>query len=208
MDFDWGRHHVIYHGWDRPGWVNHARPHIHIPNVYANRSRPFINQTWRHDASHGDPERFRASHPRSAGTGGFGHPPEVRGRVTTQTGGSGVIFGPRGNANSFSNRGRQSLDTINRPQVPPAAGISRQPLPAPRISGSTPQRPPAGAQMQPPRTPSVTFGGYRGGSEARSQSIRGQESRRSSTVTRPAAPPPSRGSAPAGRGFSGGKPGR
>jgi hypothetical protein len=20
MDFDWGHHHVIYHGWNRPGW--------------------------------------------------------------------------------------------------------------------------------------------------------------------------------------------
>ena len=63
MDFDWGHHHVIYHGWNRPGWVNHARPYVRITNVYVNRSRPYINQTWRHDASHGSPEKYRASHP-------------------------------------------------------------------------------------------------------------------------------------------------
>ncbi len=63
MDFDWRNHHVIYHGWNRPGWVNHARPYIHVPNVYINRSRASINKTWRHDISHGDPERFRASQP-------------------------------------------------------------------------------------------------------------------------------------------------
>jgi len=205
MDFDWRTHHVIYHGWNRPGWVSHARPYVHIPNVYASRSRPFINQTWRHDMSHGDPERFRASHPNRPGTGGFGRAPEVRGRVTTQTGAPGVIFGPRGNANSFSDRGRQSLDTIRERQAPPAAGVSRQPMPAPRISGSAPQRPPAGAQMQLPKTPSVTFGGYRGGSEARAQSLRGQESRQSGNFTRPAAAPPSRGSAPSGKSSSGGR---
>ena len=85
MDFDWRHHHVIYHGWNRPGWVNHARPYVHVPNVYVNRSRPFINQTWRHDMSHGDPERFRASQPGRVSTGRFAHTPEVRGRGTTPT---------------------------------------------------------------------------------------------------------------------------
>ena len=127
MDFDWRHHHVIYHGWNRPGWVNHARPYIHVPNVYINRSRPFINQTWRHDMSHGDPERFRTSQPGRVSTGRFAHTPEARGRETTPTRIPGVIFGPRGDTNSFSNRGRQSLGTINQRQAPPAAGISRQP---------------------------------------------------------------------------------
>ena len=63
MDFDWGRHHIIYHGWNRPGWVNHARPHVRVTNVYVTRSRPYINNTWRHDASHGSPARYRALQP-------------------------------------------------------------------------------------------------------------------------------------------------
>ena len=121
MDFDWRNHHVIYHGWNRPGWVNHARPYIHVPNVYINRSRSSINQTWRHDMSHGDPERFRASQPGSVSTGRFAHTPEVRGRETTPAKRPGVIFGPRGDTSSFSNRGRQSLGTINQRQTPPAA---------------------------------------------------------------------------------------
>ncbi len=211
MDFDWRQHHVIYHGWNRPGWVNHARPYVHVPNVYVNKSRPFINQTWRHDMSHGDPEKFRAAQPRRLSTGAVAHTPEVRGRGTTQTTVTGVMFGPRGDTSSFSNRGRQSLGTINQRQAPPAAAaaVSRQPaVPAPHISSSPPPPRPAGGTMQPPKTPSVTFGGYRGGSEAKSQSLRGQESRQSSTVTRPPPPPANRGSAPAGRSPSGGRPGR
>jgi hypothetical protein len=209
MDFDWRQHHVIYHGWNRPGWVNHARPYVHVPNVYVNRSRPFINKTWRHDMSHGDPEKFWASQPGGVSAGRFAHTSEVRGRGTTQTSIPGVIFGPKGDTNSFSNRGRQSLETINQRQEPPAAALSRQPsMPAPHISSGSLQSRPAGASMEPPRTPSVTFGGYRGGSEARSQSLRGQASRQSSTVTRRSAAPASRGRAPAGGSSSGGRPGR
>ena len=231
MDFDWRQHHVIYHGWNRPGWVNHARPYVHVPNVYVNRSRPFINQTWRHDMSHGDPERFRTSQPSHVSAGTFAHTPEVRGRETTKTNVPGVIFGPRGDANSLSNRGRQSLGTINQRQAPPAAAISqrqatpaaainqrqapppaapsRQPAtPAPHISSGSSQPRPAGGMMQPPKTPSVTFGGYRGGNEAKAQSVRGGASRQSSAVTRPSTPPASGKSAPAGRSASGGKPGR
>ena len=209
MDFDWRQRHVIYHGWNRPGWVNHARPNIHVPNVYINRSRPFINQTWRHDMSHGDPEKFRTSQPGRVSTGRVAHTPEARGRGTTPTTLPGVIFGPRGDTNSFSNRGRQSLGTINQRQAPPAAAISRQPsMPAPAISHAPSQPRPAGGSMQPPKTPSVTFGGYRGGSEAMSQSLRGQSSRESSMETRPSAAPASRGSAPAGRSSSGGRPDR
>ena len=211
MDFDWRQRHVIYHGWNRPGWVNHARPYIHVPNVYVNRSRPSINQTWRHDMSHGDPEKFRTSQPDRVSTGRVAHTPEVRGRETTPARLPGVIFGPRGDTNSFSNRGRQSLGTINQRQAPPAAAISRQPsMPAPAISSGSSQPRPAGVSLQPPKTPSGTFGGYRGGNEARSQSLRGEASRQSSAAPRPSTAPASRGSgpAPAGRSSSGNRPGR
>ena len=229
MDFDWRNHHVIYHGWNRPGWVNHARPYIHVPNVYVNKSRSSINQTWRHDMSHGDPEKFRASQSGSVSAGRVAHTPDVRGRETTPTKRTGVIFGPRGNTNSFSNRGRQSLGTINQRQVPPADSISRQPsVPASGptagiIRGSSQSRP-AGESVQSPKTPSVTFGGYRGGSEAKAQSLRGQSSRQSGTETRPSAQshpagksmqspntssaPASRGSAPGGKSSSGDRHGR
>ena len=189
MDFDWRSHHVIYHGWNRPGWVNHARPYIHVPNVYVNRSRSSINQTWRHDMSHGDPEKFRASQPGSVSAGGVVHTPDVRGRETTPAKRTGVIFGPQGDTSSFSNRGRQSLVTINQRQVPPTAPISRQPSmsaskPTSGIVRGSSQSRPAGESIQPPKTPSVTFGGYRGSSEARAQSLRGQSSRQSGTETR------------------------
>jgi hypothetical protein len=211
MDFDWRNHHVIYHGWNRPGWVNHARPYIHVPNVYVNRSRSSINQTWRHDMSHGDPERFRASQPGRAGTGWFARMSEARGRETTPAKRTGVIFGPGGDTNSFSNRGRQSLGTINQQQT---SGIS----------GGSSQSRPAGKSVQLPKTPSVTFGGYRGGNEARAQSLRGQSSRQSGMETRPSAQPrpagksmqspgtpsapASRGSAQEGKGSSGDRHGR
>jgi len=209
MDFDWLHHHLIYHGWNRPGWVNHARPYIHVPNVYINRSRPFINQVWKHDMSHGDPERFRTSQPGRVSTGSFAHTPEVRGRETIPPRNPGVIFGPRGDTNSFSNRGKQSLDTIKQRQVPPASVISRQPSVTARSISSGPSQPrPTDKIIQPPKTPSVTFGGYRGGSEAMSQSRRGQSSRQSSMGTRPPAASAARGSAPAGRSSSGGKSGR
>jgi len=229
MDFDWRNHHVIYHGWNRPGWVNHARPYIHVPNVYVNRSRSSINQTWRHDMSHGDPEKFRASQPGSVSAGRVANTPDIRGRETTPAKRSGVIFGPNGDTNSFSNRGRQSLITITQRQLPPAAPISRQPSmstsrPTSDIVRGSLQSRPAGENMQPPKTPSVTFGGYRGNSEANAQSLRGQSSRQSSTETqtssqtRPAgksmqspntsSAPASSGSAPGGKSSSGERHGR
>ena len=208
MDFDWRSHHVIYHGWNRPGWVNNARPYIHVPNVNVNRSRSSINQTWRHDMSHGDPEKFRASQPGSVSAGGVVHTPDVRGREITQAKHMGVIFGPKGDTSSFSNRGKQSLGTISQRQTD---RISRQPsMPASGptagiIRGSSQSRP-AGESIQPPKTPSVTFGGYRGSSEARAQSLRGQSSRRSGTETRPSVQSPNTSSAPASRGSApGGK---
>jgi hypothetical protein len=121
MDFDWGHHHVIYHGWNRPGWVNHSRPYVRITNVYVNRSRPSINQTWRHDASRGNPEKYRASRPAGAGPS-VGRPartPEIRGRATIPPKPSVGMFGPKGDTHSFSNRGKQSLGMVPaRPTVP------------------------------------------------------------------------------------------
>lgn len=236
LDFDWRYHHVIYHGWNRAGWVNHARPYVHITNVYVNGSRPFIQQTWRHDASRGDPERYRASRPGSVSTRRPERTPEIRGSVTTPTRPPGVIFGPRGNTSAFSSRGKASLGAINQRQPALPVSVSRQPAPqppsritqrptspapsiAPRPTSTVPgitQRPPPPAphassapqprpereSLQPARTPSVTFGGYRGASEARSQSLRGQESRKSSPEVRPSPAPAGRSGgtpAPAGR---------
>ena len=95
MDFDWHKHHVIYHGWNRPGWVNNAKRYVHITNVYINKSRPHINQAWLHDASHGNPDRYRTA--QTGGVrGGSTHSSEVRGRDTTLTKPATAVFGPRG----------------------------------------------------------------------------------------------------------------
>jgi len=222
MDFDWGHHHVIYHGWNRGGWVNRARPYVHVRNVYINRSRPFINQAWKHDAAHGSPESFRASRrpgsiPRS---GRNALVPEIRGRAPISPKPPAGVFGPWGNTTPFSNRGKESRglgaapqkappqDQGLRPVTPPPSigqrpapqtpGISRQPvLPAPGISKGTPQARPARESIQPRITPSATFGGYRGANEVRGQSLRGQTSRQSSERMRPpAAPPVPRSSVP------------
>ena len=198
MDFDWRNRHVIYHGWNRPGWVNHARPYIHVPNVYINRSRSSINRTWRHDMSHGDPERFRTSQPGRVSTGRVAHAPDVRGRETIPAKRPGVIFGPQKDTSLFSNRGKQSLGKINQRQAPPADRISRQPSiptsgPTSGIGRGFSQSRPAGESVLPPKIPSVTFGGYRGGSEAKAQSLRGQSSRQSGRETRPSSLPRSAG---------------
>jgi hypothetical protein len=242
MDFDWGHHHVIYHGWDRPGWVNHARPYVHVRNVYVNRSRPLINQRWTHDRSHGDPGRYLASRPSGPNADIYKRVGEARGSTTVQPGPAGGISRLGGNASAYSNRGRESRGTVNQPSLPTTPSMSiRRPVPTPGVSQppSTPspgfgerrktpipdvsQRPPAIAPsvssgpsqpgparvtQQPARTPSVTFGGYRGAGEARTQSLRGQESRQSSGgMMRPSTPPASRGGGgvPAGRGASGDK---
>ena len=211
MDFDWGHHHVIYHGWNRPGWVNHSRPYVRITNVYVNRSRPSINQTWRHDASRGNPEKYRASRPAGASPS-VGRPartPEVRGRATLPPKPSVGMFGPRGDTHSFSNRGKESLGMVPaRPTVPAQDFTKRPTLPAPDISKGSSQARPARESLQPPRTPSVTFGGYRGANEAKAQSLRGQASRQSSAGIRPSAAPASKGSAPAGRPAVGSKEGK
>ena len=144
MDFDWGSHHVIYHGWDRPGWVNHARPYVHVRNVYINRSRPFINQTWRHDRSHGDPARYLASRPSGPKADQYRRTGEVRGRTAIQPGPDGGVFSPRGDANAYSNRGRESRGIVVQQTAPVKAGISPRPaVPAPTI-GRRPIIPPSG----------------------------------------------------------------
>jgi Protein of unknown function (DUF3300) len=250
MDFDWGHHHVIYHGWDRPGWVNHARPYVHVRDVYINRSRPVINQTWRHDRSHGDPARYLASRPSGPNAGRYARMGEARGSTTIPPKPAGGISVHRGDTTrAYSNRGQESRGIVNQQPVPVTPVISRRPtIPTPNVSqrpatppsgiserrtmptpdvsqrptipapGSsqqpTPVTPPvsssgskqpgfARASQQPARTPSVTFGGYRGAGEANTQSLRGQDSRQSSQQVRPSAPPASRGSAPAKRDTSG-----
>ena len=231
MDFDWGRRQVIYHGWDRPGWVDQARPYVHVRNVYVNRSRPGIHQTWRHDRSHGDPARYLASRP--SGPKAYQHTRtgEVRGHAVTRPGPVGGMFGPRGDTRTYGNRGRESRGMVSQQPAPLTSGISRRPaVPVPTISrratmpspnvierrtvpapsqqpaptvpqvSSRPAGQPAPARedLQPGRTPSVTFGGYRGADEARAQSLRGQTSRQSAEGARPAAPTESHGRAPAG----------
>jgi hypothetical protein len=148
MDFDWGSHHVIYHGWDRPGWVNQARPYVHVRNVYVSRSRPFINQTWRHDRSHGDPARYLASRPSGPKADQYRRTGEVRGRTAIQPGSAGGVFSPRGDANTYSNRGRESRGVVVQQTAPVNAGISPRPaVPAPTI-GRRPTRPSSGIGEQ------------------------------------------------------------
>jgi hypothetical protein len=209
MDFDWRNHHVIYHGWNRPGWVNNARPYVHIKNVYINRSRPYINQTWRHDASHGDPDRYRTSLPSGAHGGRYTHLSEVRGRGMTPTKPSTEVFGPKGDVQTFSNRGKESLvasrtlsttpiTVIGKPQTTPSPRTLQRPTTPGTISGFS-QPIPARASAQPARAPSSVFGGYRGTNETRILSNRGQTSRQSSAGISPGTAPASRGGAPAVR---------
>lgn len=188
MDFDWHNHHVIYHGWNRPGWVNKAKPFVHITNVYINRSRPSINQTWRHDASHGDPGRYRTSLPGGAHGGRYTHPSEARGRVMTPARPPTGVFGPGGDVRTFSNRGKESLGAGRTPSAAPAAVISQpQTIPSPRTpqtfgnrgkespgAGRTrpatpttiiskPQASPSPRTLQRPTTPSTSSGFYQPG---------------------------------------------
>jgi hypothetical protein len=242
MDFDWGRHHLIYHGWDRPGWVDHARPYVHVTNVYVDRSRPYINQAWRHDRSHGDPARYLASRPSGPNAGRYARIGEARGSITMQSRPGEGMYGRGRDTRAYSNRGRESRGIVNQLPAPPVSNFSerqrtiptppptklppgfterrlppqsvgeRPPMPFPGSSSqqTTPVAPsvrsggsyePGRAlpSQQPGRTPSVTFGGYRGGDEARSQSLRGQESRQSPERPHVFAPPIRRDSAPAGK---------
>jgi hypothetical protein len=222
MDFDWGNHHVIYHGWNRSGWVNHARPYVHVNNVYVHTSRPNINNNWRHDASHGTPDSFRTAHPGDgSGTGMKSRLAEIKGRSVTAAPSqpSPRIAGPAGDTRSSGNHGREGrrIGIISAQPTTPSQDVRKQrTITVPSVSVGTPQSRPAGEVLQRPRTPSVTFGGYRGGDEARGQSLRGQTSRQSSERMRPSTAPAvqrsapegrsgQRGSAPAGRGNAGDK---
>lgn len=237
LDFDWHHHHVFYHGWNRRGWVNHARPYVHIPDVYVQRSRPYINQTWRHDPSHGGPSTYWGSRPPGGTAGRYPHTPEVRGRGPAPTGPQRGAFVPGANARQSSNRGRESLSTVSprpTPQVPTvsprlapqAPSVSPQParqapavsprpaLQAPTVSPRPAPQAPVISPRPTPQTPAVTtrpapqapaaLGGYRGSSEARTQSMRGQESRQSTVGGHAPPSPASRGGVPAGGGTRGG----
>jgi hypothetical protein len=224
MDFDWGNHHVIYHGWKRPGWVNHARPYVHLNNVYAHRSRPDINKYWRHDATHGTPDSYRTARPRGGfGTGMKSRMAEIRGRSVSAAPPrpSPKMAGPMGDTRSLGNRGRERSGIISSQPTPPqdvrkqpvitipdvskrvaprTSEISKRPeLPVPEVSKRPPQPHVVDEGFQHPRTPSVTFGGYRGASEARGQSLRGQASRQSSDRAHPPAAPTIQKSSPEGR---------
>jgi hypothetical protein len=236
MDFDWGHHHVIYHGWDRPGWVNHARPYVHVRNVYINRSRPSIDPTWRHDRSHGDPARYLASRPSGPNSEQYRRLGEARGSVTMQPRPGRTVYGNGVEVREYSNRGRESRGIDHQHPAPSTPGASRRPaMPIPRVGmrqptpspstgerrpmpspydgqqpkrvtpevGGGSNRPGSGRAIERPlRTPSVTFGGYRGAGEARTQSLRGQTSRQSGVQARPFSPA-RKDSAPAGKGASG-----
>ena len=248
MDFDWGHHHVIYHGWNRPGWVNRGRPYVHVRDVYINQSRPSINQTWRHDRSHGDPARYLASRPSGPNSARHTRTGEIRGQTTVLTRPAGGAFSPGGDTRTYSNRGRESRGIVNqqpapvtstvnrrpaipaptaqRPAIPspnigerrvvpppsvtqrptiPAPVITQQAAPVPPQASSPPGQPgPAREGLQHDRTPSVTYGGYRGADEARAQSNRGEASRQSTERVRPSTPPASQGRVPA-RGNSAGE---
>jgi hypothetical protein len=188
MDFDWHTHHIFYHGWRRPGWVNRSSPYVYITNGYINRSRPYINQTWQHDPVHGDPDRFRAMHGITAP--GRNRPPsEVRGRgTTTPAATSGSMFGIAvtrgGNVITFSNRGKKSLGTSQQVYVPTPAAVNKRPeTPAPTFGGGFTQPHHAAGSVtetpQPPKVPSGAFGGYRGAPETAAESSRGRASRQS-----------------------------
>ena len=134
---------------------------------------------------------------------GHARMPEIRGRATIITQAFGRVFGPKGDTHSFSNRGKESRGIVPTPPTAPPQDLGKRPtIPPPSVS----QRPitclapvsaklplrsrPARESVQPPKTPSVTFGGYRGDKEARGQSLRGQASRQSSTMARPPSAPP------------------
>jgi hypothetical protein len=246
MDFDWGNHHIIYHGWNRPGWVNQARPHVHVKDLYVNRTRPFINKNWRHDNSHGNPDSFRTAHPVGAPSSGMkSRVSEIRGRsVTAAPPPKGAVGdkrtpGNRGKENRGSNlswpatssqdskkqqpvtvqgdRQRTEskiIDITKRPE-PPASDVSQRP--ASRTIGVTkrPEQPTTSAvgsstqqtrsapeSVQRSKTPSVTFGGYRGANEAKEQSLRGQASRQSSEKVRTSSAPVKKEEAPERKGAS------
>jgi hypothetical protein len=156
LDFDWGHHHVFYHGWNRPGWVNHARPYVHIKNVYVQRSRPYINQIWRHNPSHGGPGRYWASRPGGVPGSRYPHTPEVRGRGSTPAGPPAGMFVPRNNAREYSTRGKESLETVSPWTAPQAPAVGRGHAPqAPAVSPRPAPQAPAVSPRPIPQAPAV-----------------------------------------------------
>jgi hypothetical protein len=223
MDFDWNNHHVVYHGWNRAGWVNNARPYVHVKNVYVNSSRPFINKNWRHDNSHGNPDSFRTAHPGAgSGSGMKSRLSEIRGRSVTAAPPKlssppvikkqPVITIPDVNKRTATRTPEvgpkpemQFLGSGDQKPVSRTSDISqKKERPSFGVSKGTAQTIPAGEGVQSTRTPSVTFGGYRGASEARGQSMRGQASRQSGESVRPSAAPATRSSASERKDVSGG----
>ena len=185
MDFDWGHRRLIYHGWDRPGWVHKARPYVHIPNTYIQRNRPFIDQIWRHDPARGGPDRYRTIHRGDR----FPRTPEVRGRGAAPAAPPAGKLGPTGNVRSLSNRGRESLETILQPAARRPAVKPQPAAPTPRVGGGISRPAPPRENIQPVSPPLSNLGGYRGGNEAIGQSLRGQSSRGSSEGVRPSPAP-------------------
>jgi hypothetical protein len=204
MDFDWSHHHIIYHGWNRPGWVNHARPYVHMRNETINKNKAYINANWKHNASHGNPESFRVAHPGvSTGADMKSRMTEIRG-MSVKT--APAVSLPKGFGSS---KLATTPQDIRKQPVITIPNVNKQPeQQPPGVSRPTQQTSPARAVVRSPRTPSVTFGGYREASEAAGQSLRGQTSRQSSERVRssytPPTPPAAQRSAPERGGGSGG----
>jgi hypothetical protein len=157
MDFDWGHHHVIYHGWDRPGWVNHARPYVHVRDVYIERSRPYINQKWRHDRSRGDPARYLASRPSGPNADRYSRMGEARGRTTMQPGQGRAIYGRGKDTRAYSKRGRESRGTVTQLPGPPSQSIRQRPTPpTPHISQRPKPPTPYISDRPTPPTPGIS----------------------------------------------------
>jgi hypothetical protein len=135
MDFDWYHHHVIYHGWDRPGWVNHARPFVHVRDVYVNRSRSSMGQTWRHDRAHGDPARYLAARPSGPNADRYARIGEVRGTTAVQARPpAGKSYDRGEDARAYSERGRESRGNVVQQATPVTPRSNQRPaVPVPNI---------------------------------------------------------------------------
>jgi hypothetical protein len=142
MDFDWYHHHVIYHGWDRPGWVDHARPYVHVRDVYVNRSRSSMGQTWKHDRAHGDPARYLASRPSGPNADRYARMGEARGGTVVQgRPPAGKSYNRGEDARAYSERGRESRGIVAQQAIPVTPRSNRKPaVPIPNI-GQRPTMP-------------------------------------------------------------------
>jgi hypothetical protein len=115
MDFDWHKHCVIYHGWRRPGWVDHARPYVHKKNIYLSKHIPYINKSWQHDASHGNPDSFRTTRPGGkSGEGMKSRVLEIKKRAATvKPPKPSLKAGPAGDKRSLDKRGNDFSSQVN-----------------------------------------------------------------------------------------------